>query len=63
MSYDAGTFQCDTCSDHIATGEDDFTPALTEAKSKGWKAYVGPDKEYAHSCPSCVETWKTNQRV
>ncbi len=47
---------CDTCPEHLeCDGHVDFTAALAFAKEKGWRVYKGPDKEWAHSCPSCTE--------
>lgn len=50
-----GSFSCDSCSDYIATGDKDFHPAWEIARDAGWRAYKGPDKLWAHSCPSCTE--------
>lgn len=61
MTYDAnggnGVFHCDTCPEHIETDKDDFTQALIVARRKGWKTYKGPDKQWAHACPACVEDY------
>jgi len=54
MTYRNGTFQCDTCSDYIETEEEDFDEALRAARAAGWRVYKGPDKEWAHACPSCT---------
>lgn len=54
---------CDTCSEHLeADGHIDFTAALEFAKSQGWRTYKGPDKEWAHSCPSCTEDFAKSRR-
>ena len=57
MSFDRGVFQCDSCPDYLDTDEHDLMVAIVIAKKKGWRAYRGPDQEWAHSCPSCREDY------
>lgn len=54
MSFDRGMFQCDECPDYLDTEEPDMRAALEIVKRRGWRTYRGPDREWAHSCPSCV---------
>lgn len=53
---------CDTCPDHIETDHIDYTAALDFAKSQGWRAYMGPDKQWAHSCPDCTADFAKEKR-
>lgn len=66
MTYDAndgnGSFHCDTCPEAIATGESDFKLARIAARREGWKTYKGPDKQWAHSCPSCAAEYILEQQ-
>lgn len=51
-----GVFHCDTCPEHVeCDGRSDFTGCLIYAKEQGWRTYKGPDKEWAHACPSCTK--------
>lgn len=61
MSYDNGVFNCDSCPEANAPDGDTFGEKLTSAKAKGWRAYIGPDKKWAHSCPSCTEDYVKSQ--
>jgi hypothetical protein len=64
MTFDSrsSSFSCDTCPESLDCDDRGFAEALEFAKSKGWRAYVGPDKMWGHSCPSCTEDWKKEQR-
>jgi len=53
---------CDTCTEHLETEEADFEAARATAKAKRWRAYIGPDKEWANSCPSCTSDFGKRQR-
>jgi hypothetical protein len=53
---------CDTCPEHIETDHIDFRKALEYANEMGWRAYKGPDKLWAHACPSCTEIYAKEQR-
>lgn len=53
---------CDTCPEHIETECDDFNEAKAAAKKAGWRTYIGPDKEWADSCPPCVEDFAKSKR-
>jgi hypothetical protein len=55
-------FDCDSCTDHIEVDETGFDEALEAAKAEGWRAYIGPDKKWAHSCPSCTEDFAKERR-
>ena len=61
MSYSNGVFHCDTCPEHIEPEGGGFSEDFAIAKSKGWRAYMGPDKQWAHSCPSCTEDYVKSQ--
>lgn len=64
MTYDskARNFSCDTCPENLEVEADDFAEAKTEAKSKGWRTYLGPDNLWAHSCPACTEDFAKRPR-
>jgi hypothetical protein len=66
MKLDQGAqcqvIHCDSCPEHFETDHVDFAAALAYAKTKGWRAYIGPDKQWAHSCPSCTQTFAQEQR-
>jgi hypothetical protein len=53
---------CDSCPEHIETDHVDFTAALEAAKKVGWRAYKGPDGEWAHSCPACTADFAEDNR-
>ena len=53
---------CDECAEHLETDHVDFTAALACAREQGWRAYKGPDKLWAHSCPSCTEDFAKGKR-
>lgn len=57
-----GVFHCDTCPEHIESDHVDPSAGLEEIKEKGWRAYIGPDKLWAHSCPACVEVYAKQSR-
>lgn len=58
-----GIFHCDECAEHIeCDGRSDFKGAFIYAKQKGWKAYIGPDKEWGHACPACVAAFAASRR-
>jgi hypothetical protein len=58
-----GVFFCDECPEHIeCDGRSDFTGSLIYAKEKGWKTFKGPDKEWAHACPACVQAFAASRR-
>lgn len=58
MNMDQGAqcqvMHCDTCSEHLETDHIDWRAARDFAHEKGWRAYIGPDKKWAHGCPSCT---------
>lgn len=62
MDGGAGVFSCDTCPDVINTGMENFKDASIESRRRGWRAYVGPDKEWAHACPLCVQQHAEEKR-
>jgi hypothetical protein len=66
MSMDQGAqclvIHCDSCPMHIETDHVEYVSALDAAKMKGWRAYIGPDKKWAHSCPACVEAYAAERR-
>ena len=55
-------FFCDTCSESTETDHIDFGDAWDQAKAAGWRSYKGPDKKWAHSCPSCTEDFAKGKR-
>jgi hypothetical protein len=61
-SAQAFVIHCDECPEAFDTEHVAWGPALEAAKEKGWRAYMGPDKKFAHSCPSCTEDFKRTQR-
>jgi hypothetical protein len=62
IDHGEGIFHCDTCPSHIeCDGRSDFTGSLIYAKSKGWRTYKGPDKQWAHACPSCTAEYAREQ--
>jgi hypothetical protein len=56
-----GVFHCDTCPEHIESDHVHFSAGLEEIKAKGWRVYRGPDNEWAHGCPACVEDFAQSQ--
>lgn len=56
MTYASpNVIHCDTCPENIEVDDaTDFNETLAAAKSKGWRSYQGPDKQWAHACPVCV---------
>lgn len=58
----AFVIHCDTCPEALDTEHIDFTEARTAAQAKGWRSYKGPDKEWAHSCPSCTQDFAKGKR-
>jgi hypothetical protein len=63
IEHNEGMFFCDSCPEHIeCDGRSDFKGAHIFAKSKGWRTYIGPDKEWAAACPLCVEQHAEDQR-
>ena len=64
MTYDSRSknFSCDSCAENIEVEADGFGDAWAEAKAQGWRAYIGPDKKFAHSCPSCCEYFAKENR-
>lgn len=62
MVSGAGVFHCDECPEHIETEADNFNEALAIAKAAGWRTFIGPDKKWAHTCPSCVEKFTKEKR-
>lgn len=67
MSMDQGAqclvVHCDTCPEHFETDHVDWSAAKAAAKEVGWRSYVGPDKKWADSCPSCVESFAAERRA
>lgn len=61
-SAQAYVVRCDECPEHFDTEHVDFTAAREAAKEKGWRAYIGPDKKWANSCPACCEKFAKSQR-
>lgn len=61
-SAQAFVVHCDECPECFDTEHIDFYAALESAKSEGWRAYIGPDREWAHSCPSCAADFGKERR-
>jgi hypothetical protein len=61
-SAQAFVISCDSCPESWDTEHVDWYAALGAAKKEGWRVYVGPDKEYAHSCPACTEDFAKSKR-
>lgn len=61
MTFASGTFECDNCGDTIETRRD-FKAGWEIAKARGWRAYIGPDKQFAHACPKCTKDFADEQR-
>jgi hypothetical protein len=57
-----GCVQCDECPDVIVTEGDDFKSTLDEAKAKGWRAFIGPDKTGGHASPGCTAEFAKGAR-
>jgi hypothetical protein len=52
--YGEITYECDGCDETLATGESEFSDALSTFRRDGWKAEkVGT--EWTHLCPKCRE--------
>jgi hypothetical protein len=66
MQLDSGAqafvVHCDECPESFDTEHVDFTAALAAAKQNGWRVYKGPDKQWAHACPSCTEDFAKGRR-
>ena len=61
-SAQAFAIHCDECPESFDTEHVDFYEALASAKAQGWRVYIGPDKAFAHSCPSCTEDFAKRSR-
>lgn len=62
QSAQALVMQCDSCPEAFDTEHIAWEPAMAAAKAEGWRAYIGPDKKWAHSCPACTEDFAKRQR-
>ena len=63
MTYNGGgVFHCDECPEHIETDENEFAAARLVLQSKGWRSFIGPDKQWAHACPACVSKFAEARR-
>lgn len=63
MTYQGkGSYSCDECPEHIDTEETEFEECRRVLAEKGWRTFKGPDKLWAHACPSCTEAWAKGRR-
>ena len=53
--FEGYAMHCDFCSDYEEFDTEDFQQMITDAKELGWKM-LKVDNEWAHKCPSCVES-------
>lgn len=57
LKKDGRTFKasCDECPESFDTEEDNFAAAKVVMAEKGWRTFIGPDKQWANACPACVQ--------
>jgi hypothetical protein len=46
---------CDFCSNEIEIQTRDFQFVVKVIKQRGWKISKGPEGEWVHKCPACLE--------
>lgn len=53
---------CDKCENSQEYESDTgFREVYDQAKADGWRAFRELDDSWAHSCPDCVQKWKSSQ--
>lgn len=64
LKKDGRTFvaSCDECPESLDTDEDNFAAARVTIAEKGWRTFMGPDKQFANACPACVKAFARRAR-
>lgn len=53
---------CDECPEDLETQHSNFDYARNMAADAGWRAFKGPDGEWANACPSCVQDFAKGKK-